>query len=76
MTSSPWLSKEDAIFSCGSKMLGLALYSVIGLIPYQWSHIVLRRIREPFVSGDWIISRNECNKLPWLYVESSIGPTK
>jgi hypothetical protein len=50
--ASPWLTKEDAIFITGSPSLGAAIYSIIDLIPHEWSRIVRLKIREPFFVGE------------------------
>jgi hypothetical protein len=57
-TSSPWLTKEDAIFKTGSQKLGAALLSIIDLIPFEWTRAVKLKIREPFQVGEWVIKRS------------------
>lgn len=63
--SSPWLTKEEAIFKAGSTRLGNHIYSLIGLIPSAWSTIVKRKSREPFKHDEWVIRANECNIQPY-----------
>jgi hypothetical protein len=65
-SSSPWLSEEDAIFKAGSTKLGSGLFSIINLIPADWSNIVRKKIRESFRIGDKVISMSDCTSLPYL----------
>jgi hypothetical protein len=64
--TSPWLSKDDAIFKAGSKRLGTYISSIIDLIPFEWSKIVSKRIKEALCVGDWIIRKNELVGMPYF----------
>jgi hypothetical protein len=48
----PWLSKEEAVVRTGSTRLANSLLSIIDLIPIEWSKIVWKKQREPFLCGD------------------------
>jgi hypothetical protein len=50
--SSPWLTLEEARFQTGSNALGNAIYTLIELIPNEWSKIVRLKLREPFRLDD------------------------
>jgi hypothetical protein len=53
--SSSWLSKEEAVVKIGSKRLGDALMSLIGIIPAGWMQVIKSKSREPFQIGEWCI---------------------
>jgi hypothetical protein len=74
--ASPWLTKEDAIFSTGSPSLGAAIYSHIDLIPHEWSRIVPLKIREPFLENDWVIKRLDLQSPPAVYSACYVLPKK
>jgi hypothetical protein len=71
---SPWLSLDEASFKAGSKRLGNALLSIIGLIHHAWSRVVSSRSREPFCIDDWISRKSEAHSnSPWyIYKVSNI----
>jgi hypothetical protein len=50
-----WLSKEEAVVKTGSKRLGDALMSLIGIIPAGWTQVIKSKSREPFQIGEWCI---------------------
>jgi hypothetical protein len=58
---SPWLSLDEATFKAGSRRLGNALLSIIGLIPHAWSLVVSSRSREPFCIDNWIVCKSEAH---------------
>lgn len=63
---SPWLSRDEAIFTMGSKRIGDAVSSLIELIPHEWTKLVRLKMREPFQCQDWIIRRSHAHmKSPW-----------